>query len=148
MAGEDRGRFVGSASDEQFAQLLPELPHLRGVAVAQFRVLLDQRVVAGVARGIGGRPGTQGEQDRAQLLDGLGDTARRRGVVRLVRLAGRGDQAEQLLLPGEDDLLLVAEVAKERGASDLGAFVDAVRRLAPDVPVDVIDPGTPLTITP
>ena len=50
LAGEDGGGFVGSASNKQFAQLVAELLHLHGVAVAQFRVLLDQREVARVAR--------------------------------------------------------------------------------------------------
>jgi hypothetical protein len=40
----------------------------------------------------------------------------------VARLCCCGDHLEQLLLSCESDLLLVAEVAKERGPANLGAF--------------------------
>jgi hypothetical protein len=65
--------------------------------------------VWGLSR-VGGYLGADGEDDRAELFDGLGRASRGRGVV---CVAGGGDRLEQFLLSGENDFLLVAEVAEE-----------------------------------
>jgi hypothetical protein len=88
-------------------------------------MLLDEPVMAGVGLGVGGCPGAEGEDDRAELFDGFGRVLRSGSVV---CLAGCGDRLEQLLLLGEDDLLLVAEIAEERGAANFGALGDVADR--------------------
>ena len=105
------GGLVGSAADEEAAQLAGDLLHLHGVAGAQLRVLLDELELAGPGLGVGGRLGAAGEEDRAELFDGLGRASRGGGAV---GLAGCGDRLEQFLLLGENDLLLVAEVTEGR----------------------------------
>jgi hypothetical protein len=101
------------------------LLHLHHVTVSQLRMLLNQLVMAGVGLGIGGCLGAEGEDDRAELLDRLG-RAPRGGTV--VCLTGGGERLEQVLLSGEDDLLLVTEVAEERGAADFGPLGDVANR--------------------
>ena len=125
LCREDGGGLVGSAVDEKVAQLVGDLLHLRGVAGAQLWVLLDELEVAGVGLWVGGCLSAEGEEDRAELFDSLG-RAPRGGCV--VCLAGCGDRLEQFLLFGENDLLLVAEVAEERGAADFGALGDVADR--------------------
>ena len=93
---EDGGGLVGTPVDEEAAELVGDLLRLDGVAVAQFRVLLDELEVAGVGLWVGGCLGAEGEEDRAKLLDGLGRASRGGGVV---CLAGCGDGLEQFLLP-------------------------------------------------
>jgi len=101
-------------------------------------VLLDELEVAGVGLGVDGCLGAEGEDDRAELFDGLGRASRGGGAV---CLPGCGDRVEQLLLVGEDDLLLVAEVAEERGAADFGAFGDVADRDAVEAPLEEQLPG-------
>jgi len=85
----------------------------------------------GVGLWVGGCLGAEGEEDRAKLLDGLGRASRGGGVV---CLAGCGDGLEQFLLLGENDLLLVAEMAEERGAADFGALGDVADRDVVEAP--------------
>jgi len=63
---EDGSGLVGPAVDEEAAELVGDLLRLRGVAVAQFRVLLDELEVAGVGLWVGGCLGAEGEEDRAR----------------------------------------------------------------------------------
>ena len=118
--------------DEELAQLVGDLLHLHRVAGAQFRVLLDELEVTGVVLGVGGALGAEGEEDRAELFDGLGRVSRGGGAV---CLPGCGGRVEQFLLFG-DDLLLVAEVAEERGAADFGALGDVADRDAVEAPLE------------
>src|ERR1700734_2993744 len=61
LRGEAGGGFVGSAVDEEVAELVGDLLHLHRVAGAQFRVLLDELEVAGGGLGGGGWLGAGGE---------------------------------------------------------------------------------------
>ena len=124
--------------DEELAQLVGDLLRLHRVAGAQLRVLLDELEVAGVVLGVGGRLGAEGQDDRAELFECLGRVSRGGGAV---GLAGCGDRVEQFLLFGEDDLLLVAEVAEEGGAADFGALGDVADRDAVEAPLEEQLPG-------
>ena len=122
--GESDG-LVSSSVHEKVAQLAGELLQLQCVAGTQLRVLFDELEVADVARGVGDYLGAEGEDDRAELFDGLGDAPDRSEVV---FSSGCGDRLEQLWLSAESDLLLVAEVAEERGAANFGALSDVADR--------------------
>src|ERR1019366_501847 len=97
-----------------------------------------EREGAGVGLGADGCLGAEGEDDRAELFDGLGRASRGGGAV---CLPGCGDRVEKVLLVGEDDLLLVAEVAEERGAADFGALGDVAARDAVEAPLEEQLPG-------
>src|ERR1700734_2044391 len=125
LRGEAGGGLAGSAVDEELAQLVGDLLRLHRVAGAQLRVLLDELEVAGVVLGVGGRLGAEGQDDRAELFEGLGRVSRGGGAV---GLPGCRDRVEQFLLFGENDLLLVAEVAEEGGTADFGALGDVADR--------------------
>ena len=122
--GEGDGLSSPSVN-ENVTQLAGELLQLQCVTGSQFDVLFDELEVADVARGVGGCLGAEGEDDRAELFDGLGRASRGGGAV---CLPGCGDRVEQFLLFGEDDLLLVAEVAEEGGTADFGALGDVADR--------------------
>src|SRR6202042_3401437 len=82
--------------------------------------------------------GAEGEGDRAELFECLGRVSRGGGAV---GLPGCGDRVEQFLLFGEDDLLLVAEVAEEGGAADFGALGDVADRDAVEAALEEQLPG-------
>jgi hypothetical protein len=130
LPGEDGDGLVAPAVDEKGAQLVGDLLHLHRVTGAQLRVLVDQLEVAGVGLRVGGCLGAEGEDDGAELFDGLGCASRGGGVV---CLAGRGDRLEEFLLFGKNDLLLVAEVTEERGTADFGALGDVADRDVPEI---------------
>jgi hypothetical protein len=88
-------------------------------------VLADELVVAAVGLGVGGCLGAESEDDRAELVEGLGGAA---GSGHVGAVVGRADRVQQFLLLGEDDLHLVAEVAEEGGAADFGAIGDVADR--------------------
>jgi hypothetical protein len=138
LSGENGGGLVGTAMDEKVAQPVGDLLHLHGVAVAQLWVLFDELEVAGVGLRIGGGLIAEGEEDRAELFDRLARASCGWGVV---GLTGCGDRVEQFLLVGENDLLLVAEMAEERRAADFGALGDVADRDAVEAPREEEVPG-------
>src|SRR5699024_55372 len=87
----------------------------------------QQRIVAAVRVGVCGGPGAEVKDDRTQLFNRLDG---RVWADARVLIMSCGDGVEQFLLLGEDDLWLVAEVAKERGAADRGALGDGADRHA------------------
>ncbi len=99
------------------------VPDLAGVTVGELRVPLDQlvveRVVVGTAGDLGAELGHQAP-GRGQRLP---EVPQRFGGRVLPWLS---QDPHHLALRGEDDLLLVAEVAEERGAAGLGAPGDLV----------------------
>lgn len=121
MRRGNRDGLVGASVNENVTQLAGELLQLQCVTSTQLHVLLDKPEVADVVLGVGGRLGAKGEDNRAKLFDGLGHALDRSEVVFLY---GCGDRLEVFLLSGENDLLLVPEMAEERGPANFGAFGD------------------------
>jgi hypothetical protein len=83
LTGQDGGGAVAAAVDQQFAEPVRDELHLRGVPVAQFRMLLDEFEMAGVGLGISGGLSAQVQENRPELFK------RRAGVGGTRLAAGR-----------------------------------------------------------